>query len=63
MMASSAKFQFSGEHTVYEAVKRFVELRGAVSKKTVKAFAAYCSDQKDSEYLMSMYNSKDLMDE
>ena len=40
--ASSLKYPFSQPYKLFDVVKRFIDLKGMVAKKTIKNFADYC---------------------
>ena len=54
------KYPFPTPCTAYQAVKQFIDLRGALTKKTVKNFAPYCTDPSEKEKMLELFASKDL---
>ena len=55
------KHPFKTPCSIYTAMKQFVDLRGSVSKKTIKNLSDYCSDPKEKEQMAQVANSKDLL--
>ena len=55
------KYPFVTPCSIFQAIKLFVDLRGSVSKKTLKNFAVYCQDPKEKERMLEVANSKDLL--
>ena len=45
----ATKYPFVTPCSIFQAIKLFVDLRGSVSKKTLKNFAVYCQDPKEKE--------------
>lgn len=56
---AAIKYPMPAPFTVFEAVKRFVDLTGLVAKKTLKNFADYCSSPTEKELMLNLFNSKD----
>ena len=59
--AKGVKHPFPTPCTVFDAVKRFVDLSGSVSKKTLKSFSGYCLDPKEKQRMIEIATSKDLL--
>ena len=59
--AKSIKHPFPTPCTVSDAMKRFVDLSGSVSKKTLNSFAGHCLDPKEKDRMIEIATSKDLL--
>ena len=60
----SVKLPFPQEHqqfTVFEAVKKFVDLRGTIAKKTLKSFAPFCENKDQADKMLALAASKDKL--
>jgi len=55
------KYPFVTPCSIFKSIKQFVDLRGSVSKKTLKNFAVYCNDPKEKDRMLEVANSKDLL--
>ena len=48
--------------SVFDAVKKFVDLRGGISKKTIKAFAPYCRDEEEQKQMLEVAAKKEKLE-
>jgi len=56
-----AKLPFQTPITVYDALKKFVDLHGAVSKKILKSLSDCTSDYVEKQDMLKMVNSKEYL--
>ena len=57
---TAAKHPIPTPFTPFDAIKKFIDLRGALVKKTLKNLAPFCKDKSDSERLMQIAEGKSL---
>lgn len=57
----AAKFPFETPCSAFEAIKKFVDLKGSVAKKTMKNFAAYCLLESEKAKMEQIADSKELL--
>lgn len=58
----TAKHPFVTPCSAFDAIKKFVDLRGAISKKTIKAFAAYSQNEEEQKMMMEIAAKKELLE-
>lgn len=59
---SGTKHPFKTPCSIYEALTKFVDLKGAISKKTLKVFSEFCSSSEEKEQMLKIHSSKDLFE-
>lgn len=59
--SASAKHPIPSPFTPFEAVKKFIDLKGAVSKKTLKSLASFCSKQAEIDKMNQISADKALL--
>ena len=57
----AAKLPFETPCTPFEAIKKFVDLKGTVAKKTMKNFASYCVSEVDKSKMEAIADSKEML--